>query len=309
MWMMRGPLSEPAKEDMLSVAHSTAAARRRQRRFRQFLRHDWLTSRWSWPRGTTTQPHGDRSRPGAVRRYELHDTATIWKNLTSSPTGALRAVFRRRAQGVPGQPVWVSRGSHRKGSSSAPWTRSPTSCPWSRFWTFLCRSWWLRSSTSTSRFPSRLSKCPGSRRHPVVLACVVLAWCSWSRRRRSSWWRCRLLPCCSSGLPSRTLTFQFRVVVGWVVEVFQGFRPGQNSTASNAEQIVHIPVRSRGLQGFRSRQFSAASSSSLGAADEAFQGERGVSHFSPISGKYGRSPARWSTPAHGRRRLMRATSS
>ena len=43
MWMMRWPLSEPAKEDMPSVAHATAAAPRRQRRSRQFLRHERLT--------------------------------------------------------------------------------------------------------------------------------------------------------------------------------------------------------------------------------------------------------------------------
>ena len=41
----------------------------------------------------------------------------------------------------------------------------------------------------------------------------------------------------------------------------QGFVPQQNSTASVAEQIVKIPVRSGGLQGFRPREFSGASSS------------------------------------------------
>ena len=41
---MRGPLSEPTKEDMPSVAHAAGAAkRRRERRLRQFFRHERLT--------------------------------------------------------------------------------------------------------------------------------------------------------------------------------------------------------------------------------------------------------------------------
>ena len=77
---------------------------------------------------------------------------------------------------------------HRSGSSSTLWSSSPTSCPWFRFWTFLCRrwwtSWWLRSCTLIRRFPSRSPKCPRSRRHPVVLAR-----CRGRRRQRSSWWK------------------------------------------------------------------------------------------------------------------------
>ena len=59
----------------------------------------------------------------------------------------------------------------------------------------------------------------------------------------------------------------------------RGSLPEQNS------KIVDIPVHSGGLQGFRPRQFSAASSSLPCSADEAADGF--FSHFSPISKKCG----------------------
>ena len=94
----------------------------------------------------------------------------------------------RKSPAVTGHLAWVSCGGHRNGSSRAPWGSSPTSCPWCRFWTLLCRrgktSWWLRFCTSIRQFPRRLSQCPRFRRHPVVLA-----WFSVSRRRRNSWWK------------------------------------------------------------------------------------------------------------------------
>ena len=51
------------------------------------------------------------------------------------------------------------------------------------------------------------------------------------------------------------------------------FTPGQNSASSHVEQTVDIPfARSGGLQGSRPGQGSAASSSHVGAADDARQG-------------------------------------
>ena len=38
---------------------------------------------------------------------------------------------------VPNHPVWVSRGGHRRRSSSVPSSGLPTSYPWCRFWTLL----------------------------------------------------------------------------------------------------------------------------------------------------------------------------
>ena len=51
-------------------------------------------------------------------------------------------------------------------------------------------------------------------------------WTSVVRRGRNSWWKCRLSclsPLSSSSLPSRSLTFEFRLVVGVVVGVFKVF--------------------------------------------------------------------------------------
>ena len=102
-----------------------SARRRRERRLRSMLRHERMSVAMALadPR---TVAHSARRRQGPGERHELYFTAT----------------FRRRlSPRVPGHPVWVSRGGHRNGSSSALWSSSPTSCPWSRFWIFLCRSW------------------------------------------------------------------------------------------------------------------------------------------------------------------------
>ena len=64
----------------------------------------------------------------------------------------------------------------------------------------------------------------------------------------------------SSRLPSRLLTFQFRVVVGWGGGL-QGFSPSQNSTAPVSQQVVDTPVRFGGLPGSRPGQGPTASSS------------------------------------------------
>ena len=81
-----------------------------------------------------------------------------------SPSFSRCLMMRVTQRGVPGHPVWVSRGGHRIGSSCAPWSSSLTSCPWCRFWTFLSRrewtSWWRRAGTSICTSLSRLLKCP-----------------------------------------------------------------------------------------------------------------------------------------------------
>ena len=109
--MMRGPLSEPTKEDMPSVAHAAGAAkRRRERRLRQFLRHERLTvamllaesQNHAAPRGqnkarsggsscTTRPSSGSASPPGGrpaplsevagwqdrVKRHVIEDLGTV----------------------------------------------------------------------------------------------------------------------------------------------------------------------------------------------------------------------------------------
>ena len=86
----------------------------------------------------------------------------------------------------------------------------------------VCRRWrancWRFAHSSILLFPSRLSTCPRSPL-PVSLAGAV---CVSRSGRRKSWWKCRrsyLTPRCT-GLWSRTLTFQFLMVVIASVAVF-----------------------------------------------------------------------------------------
>ena len=78
-------------------------------------------------------------------------------------------------------------------------------------------SWWNSRRISTLRPLSRLSKCPIKTEFHSVLQFVV-------RRRHNSWWKCRRccpVPCSSSGMRSKSLTFQFLVVVVVVREVYK----------------------------------------------------------------------------------------
>ena len=138
-----------------------AARRRRERHLRLWLKHE----RQSVAMALSEYNHHsqeDRGRTGLERRS----------------TGTKYVAPRRQKSllpWVPGHPLWVSRGGHRNGSSSAPWSSSPTSCPWSRFWIFLCRRWW------------------NSCRTLCALLFLIRSW-------RNSWWKCRRSypsPCCS----------------------------------------------------------------------------------------------------------------
>ena len=142
-WMMRGPLSEPTKEDVPSVAHATAAARRRQRRLRQFLRHERLTvAMLLAERDHHTALRGQtQARSGEEVRVARHGQVPE----QPPPQHELFQLYEAEPGGSHPPCLGEPRGS------SAPWSSSPTSCPWSRFWTFLCHrwgtSWWLPSST------------------------------------------------------------------------------------------------------------------------------------------------------------------
>ena len=154
--------------------------------------------------------------------------------------------------GVPGHPVWVSRGGHRSGISSVPWSRLPFMPLRYRFSTLLCRSWWNSCqtfsgfSTRSRPFPSRLSQCPRSSSRASLRArfCVLRSW-------QNSWWKCRRSSpflscrCCNrfwstgSGLWSRTLTFQLLVVLD-LVEVLLVF--------SQDRFLPRLPSRSLKVQ-------------------------------------------------------------
>ena len=92
-----------------------------------------------------------------------------------------------------------------------------------------CRWWnsqwkWTRSfAISCLRLPSRLSKCPSL----LFLFVLFNARLCLSRSWWNSWWKCQLccpIPCSSSGLPSRSSSLQFlMVVVEVLVVVFKAF--------------------------------------------------------------------------------------
>ena len=249
-----------------------AAWRRRQRRLRSMLRHERQTVRMelaaalhhSWGGGLGTH-EGLRAQKtasaGPAEYFEL-----------SSDDG-------RPAGGSGRRPCW-SRGRRRgTGGTRGSGMRSP------RISMFLCRRWGNSCRTSSSSsplvcrwLPSRLSKCRRSSWTRLRSAWGIV--CA-SRRWWNSWCMCRLsclILRSSSLLPSRSLTFQFRVEMeeGYV-EVFKVLsqdRIQQHCPSSRPLtfqfQVVQVEVRG-GLQGFAG-QSSTASSSHVGAADGAGQG-------------------------------------
>ena len=130
MWMMRGPLSEPSKEDMPSVAHAAGAAkRRRERRSRQFLRHERLTVAMLL---AESQHHAaprrqSRARSGGWERDVLHG------HVPEHPTTQVGCL-------PPFRGLTASLASGRRsGFSSISWTSLSTPRLRCRSSTSLCR--------------------------------------------------------------------------------------------------------------------------------------------------------------------------
>ena len=172
-------------------------------------------SQWPWRQHFTTQP---TRRPGPSTTPH-GDRRTLAPSTTHFPTKM------RCQRGVPGHPVWVSRGGHRSGISCVPWSRLPFMPLWYRFWMHLWRRWWnsCRTSCSSSTFSgltlSRLSKCRRS-----CLTMFLRDVCVATRSWRNSWRKCRRFSTSSSsGSPSRSSTIQFRMVVVEFPEVFKAF--------------------------------------------------------------------------------------
>ena len=147
---------------------------------------------------------------------------------------------------------------------------SSTSCPSCRSSMLRCRrgktSWWRSSGNSICRFPSRLSKCPRSHLHPVVLAGAGSLVQQTAEQLVE--------------VPTIVSVSSLHVLVEQIVDIpvphgrdgrggLQGLRPGQNPTAFGGAEYVDIPVPRGGLQGLRLGQVSTASSShSPGVAEE-----------------------------------------
>ena len=101
---------------------------------------------------------------------------------------------------------------------------------------------------------------------------------------------------------SRSSTFQFLALVV-IVEVFKGFLPVQNSTAPVSQQIVDIPVRGGGLEGFFAQdRFQPHQPHCLALQMRRLKGF--FSHFSPISKKCAVRWAHSSSAACARRVLV-----
>ena len=119
-----------------------------------------------WPRLLTTQPYGNRRRPGLGRR-RARCTTRLRSGRLFLPSRSSSACTRTSTAGS-GLPAWQSRQGHRRGSRGTPWSSLANSFPW-------CRG--------------RLSKCPRSssrtsRCEPWSVGC------SW----RNSRWKCQCLP-------------------------------------------------------------------------------------------------------------------
>ena len=66
---------------------SGAARRRRERRLRQFLRHERLSVAMAMAESTHHAAHGDRGWPGPESGYEMHCTAKLRKNPPTQEPG------------------------------------------------------------------------------------------------------------------------------------------------------------------------------------------------------------------------------
>ena len=80
-----------------------SARRRRERRFRSFLRHEWMAVAMALSEFKHHSSRGQKMDRAGGERYELNHTAESRKHL--SP------------RAVPGHTVWVCRGGHMWGWS------------------------------------------------------------------------------------------------------------------------------------------------------------------------------------------------
>ena len=105
--------------------------RRRQRRLRQFLRHERLSVAMALAEKLQHTSRGQRFARAGEEGREEHDALRRQRPSRSSSS------CTRKSPAVPGRPVWSRRGGLRRRSSSAPWSSSLTSFPWCRSWTLL----------------------------------------------------------------------------------------------------------------------------------------------------------------------------
>ena len=155
----------------------------------------------------------------------------------------------KKSPAVPGHPVWVSRGGHRRRSSSAPLSSSPTSYPWCRFWTLL--GCWegvpsveqaiavpmisldrvrQRSAVRRPQKAEQLVEVPTEPGYSLAVVAVQFL------ERRQRHWR------------SRWLTFQSLWVGGEVAEVFMVQE--QDRVQQRPHPVVRILTLMKDFKGF-----------------------------------------------------------
>ena len=145
MWVTRGPLSEPSREDMPRVAHAAAPMGRRHRRLRQFLRHERLTvAMLLAERDHHTAPRGRKQARSGDGRNESHCTAEIPE--TPSPRAAGAQYFTlsdnetapaAREWPSPLEDLWLQGRSLQRWCASSRW---PSMCQRCRRWRMVHRS-------------------------------------------------------------------------------------------------------------------------------------------------------------------------
>ena len=196
--------------------------RRRQRRLRQWLRHERMTVAMALAEAQHhTVPRGQRTARAGVWGRELNYTATI----RDPPHPSRSSSALKESPAERGQTGCLPCLDRTSGHSGAPCSRSSILSLCFRLSMILRLRWWNSCQTCSIScvlshlILSRLSKCPRS--CPWTSLCELLFA---SRSWWNSWLKCRRSfpsPRCS-GLRSRTSTFQLLVVVE-LVEVFPVF--------------------------------------------------------------------------------------
>ena len=125
-----GPIGQPSK---------SAAQRRRERRLRSLLRHEWMIVAMVLAESTHHSSRGQRNAIAGVWGREMNFTATI-RDPPHTPAGALQPLCRR-ARRYPGQTGLLLCRGRRSGICGAPCSRLSMQSLRCRFSTILLRRW------------------------------------------------------------------------------------------------------------------------------------------------------------------------
>ena len=242
---------------------TSSARRRRERRLRSWAKHERL----SVAMALAEKLHHSANRTVLPKKKEVEQDCAL-RGLKPARAGPGTQFLFVGGVSVP-EPVGEAQLQARVQRHTVEQRIEHTPYVQIRRWRTSC---WLCSGPSTARLPSRLSKCPSCRVIRVLPVRLV-----WEPQMANTWWMCRRccrMPCSSSGMWSKSLTFQFLLVVVVVFKILSR----QDSTASSAEQIADSPFGG-GLHGFLPGQVSTASASGVEQLVDSSSG--GLQGFSP----------------------------